>query len=68
VGFVTRDSLSSFGQAELVSVYVPQSYNFAGNLLIVPRSRTLPIEASTHDVMAFVVSDGVAGHGAGVET
>ena len=37
VGFLTRDSLSDAGLPGHVSVYFPQSYNFAGQLLVVPR-------------------------------
>jgi len=61
VGFVTRES---FGQAELsesVAVYLPQSYNFAGQLLIVPRSRIHPLTGEGPSVMQFIVSGGVAG-------
>ncbi len=60
IGFVTRDSLEEFGLADKVSVYVPQSYNFAANLIVVPRERVQPIELPAADVMAFVVSGGVS--------
>ena len=33
IGFVTRQSLETFGMKDHVAVYFPQSYNFAGNLL-----------------------------------
>ena len=60
IGFVTRESLAEFGLADHVAVYLPESYNFAGNLFIVPRSRVTRISAESADVMAFVVSGGVA--------
>jgi uncharacterized membrane protein len=60
VGFLTRESLEEWGQAESVSVYLPQAYNFAGNLLVVHRSRIRPIPADSARVMAFVVSGGVS--------
>ena len=60
IGFVTRDSLEEFGLAGKVAVYVPQSYNYAANLLVVPRERVQPIELPAADVMAFVVSGGVS--------
>jgi uncharacterized membrane protein len=60
VGFVTRESLDNFGIAGKVSVYLPQSYNFAGNLIVVPKEQVTPISADSGDVMAFIVSGGVA--------
>ncbi len=60
IGFVTRSDLSEFGRPGKVSVYVPQSYNFAANLILVPKERVTPIELPAGDVMAFVVSGGVS--------
>jgi uncharacterized membrane protein len=42
-----------------VTVYLPQSYNFAGSLLIFPSSAVTPLVADSADVMAFIVSGGV---------
>jgi uncharacterized membrane protein len=44
---------------EHVAVYLPQSYNFAGSLLIFPTSAVTPLDAESADVMAFIVSGGV---------
>jgi len=41
-------------------VYVPQSYNFAANLIVVPRDRVTPLDIASAQVMAFVVSGGVS--------
>jgi len=41
--------------------YIPQSYNFAGNLIVVPRDQVVPIEIESGKVMAFIVSGGVSG-------
>ena len=60
IGFVTREDLSEFGRPGKVAVYVPQSYNFAANLILVPRERVTPIDLPSGDVMAFVVSGGVS--------
>jgi uncharacterized membrane protein len=61
-GFVTRDSLEGVGLPEdLVAVYLPQSYNFAGQLLAVPRARVQPVTAEAAEIMAFIVSGGVTG-------
>jgi uncharacterized membrane protein len=59
-GFVTREDLAFLGAEGHVAVYLPQSYNFAGNLLVVPRSRVQPVPASSSDVLAFLVSGGVS--------
>lgn len=60
LGFVTRDDLSVFGLAGHVAVYLPQAVNFSGNLLIVPAERVRPLDMSNAELMAFVVSGGVA--------
>lgn len=65
LGFVTRQTLPIQAMGTLVAVYFPQSYNFAGNVLLVPRERIEPIDASSVDVMAFIVSGGVSGFGVG---
>ena len=59
IGFVTQDSLSALGLRDHVTVYLPQSYNFAGTLLIFPTSAVTPLVAESADVMAFIVSGGV---------
>jgi uncharacterized membrane protein len=59
LGFVTQQSLLSLGLTEHVAVYMPQSYNFAGQVLIFPTNAITPIAAESADVMAFIVSGGV---------
>src|SRR5947209_9570467 len=59
LGFVTQESLSRLGLSDHVTVYLPQSYNFAGSLLIFPSSAIVPLDADSADVMAFIVSGGV---------
>ena len=61
VGFVTEESLSHWGMEGHMAVYLPQSYNFAGNLVVVPRERVSPLDVPSGDVMTFVVSGGVSG-------
>jgi len=62
VGFVTQQSLEYLGFADKVAVYLPQSYNFAGNLIIVPKEQVTPLTGDSGDIMAFIVSGGVAAH------
>lgn len=59
LGFITQETLSSMGMLDHVAVYLPQSYNFAGSLLIFPTSAVTVLDAESADVMAFIVSGGV---------
>ena len=59
-GFMTNTSLDSLGMPEKAAVYVPQSYNFAGNLVIVPWDQVTPLGLESSDAMTFIVSGGIA--------
>lgn len=61
VGFITQESLERLGLPGYASVYFPQSYNFAGNLVVFPSAQLEPLDAGSADVMAFIVSGGVTG-------
>ncbi|HEV8244909.1 MAG TPA: DUF502 domain-containing protein [Polyangiaceae bacterium] len=65
LGFVTRDVLNGLKLPDHVAVYFPQSYNFAGYLLIAPRELVEPLEVSSSELMTFIVSGGISGFGAG---
>ena len=60
LGFATRDSLDSIGIQDSMAVYLPQSYNFAGNLIIVDREQVTPMSADPGEVMKLIVSGGVS--------
>jgi len=60
LGFVTADALDDLGLPGQVAVYLPQAYNFAGNLIVVPADRVTPLAADSAEVMAFIVSGGVS--------
>ncbi len=62
IGFITRESLEAFGLKDHVAVYFPQSYNFAGNVLIFPKQAVKPLGIPSSDAMTFIVSGGVAGN------
>jgi uncharacterized membrane protein len=62
LGFTTREALGLPGFEGHVAVYFPQSYNFAGNVLIVPRAAVLPIDVRSSEAMTFIVSGGVSGN------
>jgi uncharacterized membrane protein len=61
IGFVTREDLEFLSLMDHVAVYIPQSYNFAGNLFIYPADLVMPVAADSADVMKFLVSGGVSG-------
>jgi uncharacterized membrane protein len=60
LGFATRDSLDSIGITDSVAVYLPQSYNFAGNLIIVDSDQVIPLAADPGEVMKLLISGGVS--------
>jgi uncharacterized membrane protein len=60
VGFVTQESLENLGLSDHVAVYLPQSYNFAGNVLLFPKESVKPLSIDSSQAMAFIVSGGVS--------
>jgi len=60
VGFLTQEDLSDLGIKDKVAVYFPHSYNFSGEMFIVPVEHVKPFDMSPADAMKFVVSGGVA--------
>lgn len=61
LGFVTADSLEHLGLGGYVAVYVPQSYNFAAQLILVRAEKVVPLQVDAAELMAFIVSGGVSG-------
>jgi uncharacterized membrane protein len=59
LGFITQEDLSDLGLCEKVAVYFPHSYNFSGELYIVPRERVRVVAISTQAAMKFIVSGGM---------
>jgi uncharacterized membrane protein len=59
LGFVTQESLAQLGHDGMVSVYVPQSYNWAGQLLLFPGNQVTRLDMPSAAVMAFIISGGV---------
>jgi len=61
VGFLTDEELQKFEMGvDKVAVYVPQSYNFAGQLYILPRTKVKKIDRiSSGDAMKYAVTGGV---------
>jgi uncharacterized membrane protein len=61
VGFLTDEEMHKFDMgANMVAVYVPQAYNFAGQLYILPREKVRKIEKLTAgESMKYAVTGGV---------
>ena len=61
VGFLTDEEMHKFDMgADKVAVYVPQAYNFAGQLYILPRIKVKKIEHITSgEAMKYAVTGGV---------
>jgi uncharacterized membrane protein len=65
LGFITREDLRGLSLPGHVAVYLPQSYNFAGFLLVVPREQVEALDVPSAELMTFLVSGGISGLGVG---
>jgi uncharacterized membrane protein len=61
LGFITQPDLIQLHLPGKVAVYVPHSYNFSGDLYIVPNELIIPLAISGTEIMKFIVSGGVTG-------
>ena len=61
VGFLTDEEMGKFDMgSEHVAVYVPQAYNFAGQLYVLPRYKVKKIDKITSgEAMKYAVTGGV---------
>jgi uncharacterized membrane protein len=60
-GFITQNDLSKVNMKGFCSVYMPHSYNFSGNILVVRNELVHPWDVNSTDAMKFIVSGGVSG-------
>ncbi|MBS3805885.1 MAG: DUF502 domain-containing protein [Bacteroidales bacterium] len=61
IGFLTQEDVSNLGVGGAkVAVYFPHSYNWSGELFIVPSKDVRKIDGPPAEVMKFIVSGGVA--------
>lgn len=59
-GFITENDLSQLGLAkEKMAVYLPFSYGFNGQLVVVDATQVQKLDASGTEMMKFVISGGV---------
>jgi uncharacterized membrane protein len=63
LGFITEENLEllELEDTDKVAVYFPHSYNFSGELFIVPRANIKPVNINSSEVMKFIVSAGLTG-------
>jgi len=61
MGFVTSQSLEKLGLNDYAAVYLPQSYNFAGNVLLFKKDSVQSLDIDSAKAMSFIVSGGVSG-------
>lgn len=59
MGFITKTSMEEIGNEKLAAVYFPHSYNFSGEMYLVPKDRIETVNISPADAMKFIVSAGV---------
>jgi uncharacterized membrane protein len=60
LGYITEENLSELKIDEsLIAVYLPHSYNFSGNLYILPSKNVKKLDYNSGKLMKFIVSGGV---------
>jgi len=59
LGFITRENMEDIELGDLSAVYFPHSYNFSGELYLVPKANIKKIDLPPAEVMKFIVSGGV---------
>ena len=61
LGFITQTDLKELGVKEgKIAVYIPMSYSFSGNLIIVPKESVQALDASPSETLKFIVSGGIS--------
>jgi uncharacterized membrane protein len=60
MGFVTQATMAAIHRDDLMAVYFPHSYNFSGELVLVPPTHITYLDLPSSEVMKFIVSGGVS--------
>ncbi len=60
IGFLTQNDLKKLDLPDDAIVYFPFSYSFAGQILVVNKSKIKPLKMSASEAMKLVVSGGVS--------
>lgn len=61
LGFITEENLEIIEAEGKVAVYFPHSYNFSGELFIVPQTQIRKLDINSSEMMKFIVSAGLTG-------
>ena len=61
LGFITEEDLGVLQEKDKVAVYFPHSYNFSGELFIVPKTQLRMLDVNSSEMMKFIVSAGLTG-------
>ncbi len=59
IGFLTKDDLTEFGMPGYASVYLPNSYSIAGEIVVVESKDYELIDGDPGEIMKFLLSGGV---------
>ncbi|WP_419241224.1 DUF502 domain-containing protein [Cardinium endosymbiont of Nabis limbatus] len=59
IGFITKESLEVLSMPNHIAVYLPNAYDLAGVLIIVPPELVTPLDLSGSEVMKFNFSGGL---------
>jgi uncharacterized membrane protein len=59
LGFITEENLEVLNELDKVAVYFPHSYNFSGELFIVPKTNIKKLKVNSSELMKFIVSAGL---------
>jgi uncharacterized membrane protein len=60
IGFVTQENMTALHLEDKLAVYFPDSYNFSGELFVVPKANVTFLDLPSSEVMKFIVSGGVS--------
>jgi uncharacterized membrane protein len=61
IGFITQSDLGEIGLKDMVVVYFPQSYAFAGDHFVVSRENIKELNVNGAAAMKFIISGGISG-------
>lgn len=60
LGFITNENFRDLTASnDLITVYLPHSYNISGNVFLVPAHYIEPLDVNPSDLMKYTVSGGV---------
>ena len=60
MGFITQEDMKIIGMPGHSAVYLPYSYGFSGEMLLVERSKIKPVNAESSHWTKYIISGGVA--------